>query len=61
VNKVVTRRPGECELCFNECVPGSILCDACQEWDDYWNGLTDEQQRLEIARMNRYAAERDQW
>jgi len=48
-----------CDLCHDELPPGRAdeLCEACREWDDYWNSLTPAQQRKELDMMSRHAAE----
>lgn len=48
----------DCEMCCQAPrVDGSTMCAGCQEWLEYWNSLTPEEQRLEDKMMAEYVEE----
>lgn len=55
----MTGQTGSCEVCFRDTRPGVELCDECADWEDYWFGLTPEQQEQERQRMDRYVMEQE--
>lgn len=50
----------DCEICFDDALPGKDRCESCAQWEEYWASLTPDGRQAELQMMADHASMSDE-